>query len=636
MSFLTPIALGLLALLPVIVIFYMLKLKRRPQRVPSTLLWRRAVQDMVANAPFQRLRNNLLMWLQLLALLLLVLALARPMAMLGSNKGETIVVLLDLSASMQTVEADGQTRLQKAKDLAMKAIDNMSGGAGLLSSFSARDEMMIIGFADKTFPLQTLTTDRGALRNAVASARALDTETNIEDAGYILQERTMVKTGDSLEPNPNARVLLISDGGLGGSALGLADVPSIEFVLVGETSDNVGITRVDLRESFSGEYQQEIFVSLLNSAGEERLAYVELEVGGTVLDLKRAELPANGAGSVLFTVGEGTNGAGTVRLSSHKDAFALDDTMPVVIQPRSELKIQLVSKGNPFLERVLAVDPRTSLEVARPDGWTPGDGYEIVIYDSFSPKTSIGAGNHVFINALPPTGAGFDPTGEPISSPRVVDWSRVHPITRFCSFDDLAVARTLPFTAPRDATPLVESSETPLIAVQETDTRRILVIGFDVLKSYWPLDVSFPIFWGNLLENWSRQGRGLGRGVWKTGTTIPLVPPRDAAKAEVSTPDGEKISFALENQGTLYLTQTTEAGLYSADFGGVQQPLAVGLMSELESRITPVESLDLGGRVLKSEKAAVAGRREIWPWLALAGLMVLLVEWLIYCRRTFM
>ena len=66
MNFLNPLAFWLLGLVPVIVLLYLLKLKRKPRVVSSTLLWFRAVQDLEANAPFQRLRKNLLLFLQLL------------------------------------------------------------------------------------------------------------------------------------------------------------------------------------------------------------------------------------------------------------------------------------------------------------------------------------------------------------------------------------------------------------------------------------------------------------------------------------------------------------------------------------------------------------------------------------------
>ncbi len=77
MGFLLPTALALLTLAIPIVIFYMLRLRRESLQVASSLLWRRAVQDRTANAPWQRLRRNLLLLLQLLLLLLLVFSLAR-------------------------------------------------------------------------------------------------------------------------------------------------------------------------------------------------------------------------------------------------------------------------------------------------------------------------------------------------------------------------------------------------------------------------------------------------------------------------------------------------------------------------------------------------------------------------------
>ena len=92
----------LLALLAIpILIFYMLRLRRQEIVVSSSQLWRQVLQDRQANAPWQRLRRNWLLYLQLLVLALLVLALARPFLAGGGRPSGNLVVILDASASMQ-------------------------------------------------------------------------------------------------------------------------------------------------------------------------------------------------------------------------------------------------------------------------------------------------------------------------------------------------------------------------------------------------------------------------------------------------------------------------------------------------------------------------------------------------------
>ena len=68
MEWLTPFTAvyAAMAAVPTLLLLYFLKLKRREQIISSTLLWKRAVQDLQVNAPFQRLRRNLLLLLQLL------------------------------------------------------------------------------------------------------------------------------------------------------------------------------------------------------------------------------------------------------------------------------------------------------------------------------------------------------------------------------------------------------------------------------------------------------------------------------------------------------------------------------------------------------------------------------------------
>jgi uncharacterized protein (DUF58 family) len=114
MAFLAPLSL-LLGLLAIpIILLYMLRLRRREVLVSSTLLWRKLLRDREANAPWQRLRRNLLLILQLLILAALVLALARPFIPVPSVAGGSVVVVLDASASMRATDV-GESRFDAAR-----------------------------------------------------------------------------------------------------------------------------------------------------------------------------------------------------------------------------------------------------------------------------------------------------------------------------------------------------------------------------------------------------------------------------------------------------------------------------------------------------------------------------------------
>ena len=78
MSFFSPEALVFLVTLPIVVVFYLLKRRRIPRLVSSTIIWERFLNETQANSPFQKLRHNWLLIIQLILLALAIFALVRP------------------------------------------------------------------------------------------------------------------------------------------------------------------------------------------------------------------------------------------------------------------------------------------------------------------------------------------------------------------------------------------------------------------------------------------------------------------------------------------------------------------------------------------------------------------------------
>src|SRR5437762_3266304 len=121
---------------PALLILYFLKLRRREMPVSSTLLWKKAIQDLQVNSPFQRLRRNLLLFLQLLLLILLLLALARPIANMRPGAGKMTVILIDRSASMSAADVEGHSRLAEAKKRAKDLVGTLGrDGTAMVIAF---------------------------------------------------------------------------------------------------------------------------------------------------------------------------------------------------------------------------------------------------------------------------------------------------------------------------------------------------------------------------------------------------------------------------------------------------------------------------------------------------------------------
>src|SRR5688572_6730857 len=153
MRFLSAGALWWLTLGAIIIFFYLLKLKRKRRVVPSVFLWQRAMEEIEANAPFRKLRRNLLLLLQLLALAALVFALARPLVTTRALAAGSTVIIIDSSASMGARDEDGGSRVDRAKQLAREMIRGLSGG----------DRAAVIESSARVTVRSPLTSDRAAL-----------------------------------------------------------------------------------------------------------------------------------------------------------------------------------------------------------------------------------------------------------------------------------------------------------------------------------------------------------------------------------------------------------------------------------------------------------------------------------------
>src|SRR3954464_348557 len=249
---LTPWQWGLLALVPpAIVALYFLTLRRQKLDVPSTYLWKKSMEDMHVNSLWQRLRQNLLLFLQLLLVALVMFALMRPGWEGTKLDGDRFIFLVDNSASMSATDAvDAKNRLEEAKTLVGGMIDQMSSGM----------TAMIISFADTPQVVQEFTDSRRLLRERLDTIQPTVRGTDLHGAldladGLANPSRIPLREGDRdidvVEPQ-KATLYIVSDGrfeAVKGFSLGTLEpiyVPIGTF-----DAKNVAITAFTIRRSES-------------------------------------------------------------------------------------------------------------------------------------------------------------------------------------------------------------------------------------------------------------------------------------------------------------------------------------------------------------------------------------------------
>ncbi|MFW6146566.1 MAG: vWA domain-containing protein [Planctomycetota bacterium] len=602
---------GLLAV--PIVLLYLLKMRREPAVVSSTLLWQQALADLRANTPFQRLRHNLLLILQLLILALLVAALCRPVLRAAGVAGDKVVVVLDASASMQAADGpEGVTRFNHAKRLAGELIANMGRG----------DRMMLIVAGPPGVGARTPVTDSTAeLRRVLSRARPYDTPAAVEDALRVAAASLAEEGSAALR----GKIYLLSDGV--GVALpdapGLAD--ALTYVRVGSRDVNAAITSLAVESV--GEGRTRLLVGVQQTGGGEVMANLYYDTESNWIDTRRIVLDGEGRGRLQL---EGLWPAGRllVRLESDGDLLAVDSRGYVVVPQPRPLVVRLVTAGNPVLERFLGVQDASEVtaEIVPPDASVPATGADVTIFDGVEPPEPLPAGDVVLID-LPGAAAGFTRTGAQ-QSPQIINAQSDVDVMRFVNTAELKVGRAGVYAHDGSAVELIGADGGPLVAYTTDGAARRYLVAFHLADSTWSTDVGGVIFLQNLLDR-ARAAHYAGRSqMIATGHAALL--PDGAAEATLTDPDGRSHRVAA---GVTHYAATYRAGFYTVERDGRRRIIAANLLSTVESDIAP-RALTVGANTpLPGDGEVAMVNRPLWPLLAAVALGVLMVEWWCYHRR---
>ncbi|MEW6350637.1 MAG: VWA domain-containing protein [Thermodesulfobacteriota bacterium] len=618
--FLSPGYFWFFAVLPLVVLLYLLKLRRTEIVIASTMLWTRSLQDLTANAPFQRLRRNLLLFLQILILLLVIIALARPFMTHEGPTGNNLCLIIDRSASMKTVEG-GTTRVELAKKEALDMVDTMAGS----------DKAMVVAFGAKTDVLSEFTDDKERLRKAIAGIKAVDTGTNLRDV--MLIARSLAPDNRELPAAvTDLKLILLSDGKVSDlEELGVLGI-GVDYVKIGHTSHNAGITVFNVRTPEEGQGPKQAFVLVHNESERALATTVTIYLDDRPLGSCEIKAEPGSDGEAVLELPEVQSGVLRAELD-HPDALAADNVAWLVMRPRTRLRVLLVatdgSSGAYFLQRALSLDPRVDLARANPTNYSPMSRYDLTVFESWSPKQLPG-GCLVFINTVPPE-SGVSSEGK-IENPPVLAVDSGHILTRLLNPAAVRINEAMALTLPAGARTLVSTRGGPLIADISRPDQTIAVVAFDIAMSNWPLNLSFPLFVQNLVA-WTPDPAPAGEASISTGQPLTIMPSPDVDHADVTLPDGTDRRVEMEPTRPVFFAETETAGVYRVQRGNETVLHAVNLLDKNESSITPAPLLKIGRGEVVGESGKVRQNVEYQRWLLLFALIVLALEWWIYSRR---
>jgi hypothetical protein len=648
MDFLTP-SIGLYtaaAAVPLLLVLYFLKLKRREVPVSSMLLWKRAVRDLQVNSPFQKLRRNLLLLLQLLALAAILLALSGPVLALRHGPGRRYVLLIDRSASMNATDV-APSRLDEAKKQAKAFVETLRSGSAL-SWRDESDHAMVIAFDRRAVVVCNFTSDKRQLMARIDAIGPGDGVSRLSEAVTVARAFAQPSGPEADDPiEGTAQLVLFSDGridDLDGIVIGAGE---LVFHRIGESQDNVGITAMNARRSYERPEEVEVFASLANYATVPVMRDVQLAISGNVHAIRSVTIPACEPGTddrpfrpgqaiLNFTLSHSEGGVLEVRQLG-SDALSSDDAAWSILEPPKRLSVLLVTWGNPVLESALRACPISRLDPCTPAEFDAQDPaafaarqqYDVVVLDNHVPS-HLPRGRYLVFGA-PPHGLDVNSPRE-LENQLIVDWRSQHPVLQYVNLTNLFAARSHRLVLPRDAEVLAEFHETPAVALLRRRGSTVLLVGFDVLQSNWPFEPGFVLFCYNTLGFLGAQTGSERRYELAVGEPISIDNvPADAAFT-ITSPDGTRAELKPDPGGTIRFPGTHRAGVYTVQAPG-QPPrfYAVNLLDAQESRIEPRDRIEFAGAVVVAQEQGVQrANMPLWPLLVLAALVLICVEWLAY------
>ena len=590
----------LLLLIPIIILLYLLRQKTQDKTISSLYLWKEAYKNMEASRPWEKFRNNVLMYLQIAVVLLVILSLAAPYLKTGGIRHGQVIMVLDTSASMNMDYDDRNTRLEQAITEAENYIDNLSQGTAV-TILAADLNTTILGanITDKLEMKRILSEIKGTdlpgdMQKAAAYAASIASQW--EDYEAVFFTDVAVEAEDL-----NKRVIYVNSE--------MANA-CIDYVSLSQTEE-----------------EMVVLAKITNTSTAAFSSDINFYIDDTLMDIKNIALEAEES-TILYFEGLKPQGEVIWVEINEKDALVSDNVSYTIREANDELTALLVTKQNIFLETAATSFDQVAFYKTTQPGSFGEESFDLYIFDAVLPEELPPKGGMIFINP-PESVAGILEKGEELAN--IYIKTVAHEVTRYIEDTSFGVLKADALLPSQDQESFLKVGESTVGLVGEYQGRTIAVLGFDFHNTDFPMQMEFPILIHNLISYCLNQGL-VRQPVIQAGDAVAIYPDTEGADIVIIYPDGEEERITVDGRASYQIT-LPYSGLYTITQETsdeiLSQKITVRFPTALESYSdTLLEAAPEGVTVTEG----LEGSLEVGSLFLILALLLLCVEWLVYVR----
>ncbi|MHC0036610.1 VWA domain-containing protein [Pseudoneobacillus sp. C159] len=582
MQFLFPWFFLLSLFIAAVVLFYFFRKQYEERRISSNLLWEQVLNEWQASPWLKKLQQNLLFWLQLLALLLLMFALVRPFWLQNELRGEQLMLIVDTSATM-AAKHEETTRFDYAKQELRDLADRLSGQEVTLIRAGAKPEILL-----------SKETDSSTIKRSIEGLELTYDHEAMEKA---------VQLAVSLSSGQDTSIHIFSDRVKREALKGVEQY--VEVHNIGEKIDNLALLSfgvAPINEQITG-------VAVLENQSSQA---------------KELNFQIHSEKEKLYEK--------TITLDAQEQAFVQIPELP--IKPYYEASIK-VDDGYEIDNRLTSIFTENN-----PTIYTVGEvnpfavkGFQILGVEVLQTKTLEENDNGIVIaetNSLENWPKQplilFNNTKDKIKLTEPLA-AENDPLLKYVDTKKIFIASAADQPLEGDWETILRSGTHPLIQKGIRDGQPVMVVNFSLTDSDWPLQPSFPIFLYNSYQWLSQQTNFLGYS--SPGEEKWLSVSEGSPKWSIYDRDDENL-YTLDLSKESFQAPY-RPGTYQAVAGDRITYFSV-LLDESEKQPTVESAFKMNQQTVSADNEKKGRNDQLWFWLALAAFVFIVVEWEVYRR----